>query len=99
MAIGTDLGLVEAHLDKINHFILPEAIALKQKADRGEALNDFDLEFLEEVMEYHKSVLRTFEHHEELKSLSAQLSALYNHIVAQASSNEENKNSSDEKLP
>lgn len=88
MTIGPDLGLVETHLDKINHVVLPQALSLKEKVDEGSRLNDFDIEFLEEVMEYHKFVLRTFDHHPELQHLSAQLSALYNHIVEQGAQNE-----------
>ena len=88
MTIGSDLGLVETHLDKINHYVLPQALSLKEKVDSGKTLNDFDIEFLGEVMEYHKSVLRTFDHHPELNMLSAQLSALYTHIVERGAENE-----------
>ncbi|VUD48001.1 hypothetical protein TDB9533_01142 [Thalassocella blandensis] len=88
MTLGPDLGLVETHLDKINHVVLPQALSLKMKVDDGARLNEFDIEFLEEVMEYHKTVLRTFDHHPELKQLSSQLSSLYTHIVEQGTQNE-----------
>ncbi len=88
MTIGSDLGIIEVHLEKINHFILPQAFSLKDKVDQGQKLNDFDLEFLEEVFEYHRNVSRTFDHHPEFKSLTTQLSALYTHIVEKGADNE-----------
>ncbi|MFT5082994.1 MAG: hypothetical protein ACI9Y1_001031 [Lentisphaeria bacterium] len=76
-----DLGMIEVHLHKITNMLIPHALTLKTKVDKGSRLNDFDIEFLEEVFEYHRTVMRDFEKHPEYEHLIIQLSMLYTHIV------------------
>ena len=44
-----DTGVITVMLERLNSQRLPRALALKEKVDNGERINDFDIAFLDEV--------------------------------------------------
>jgi hypothetical protein len=85
----TDAGTIQVLLDRLNHFRLPRALALKKKVDEGGTLDDSDIKFLERVLADTSSVTGIADRHPELQSLIAKLAGLYNEITRKALENEE----------
>ena len=44
-----DLGILMALMQRFENFRMPAALKLKEKVDRGEVLNDRDIQFLKRV--------------------------------------------------
>jgi hypothetical protein len=64
------------------------ALALKEKVDRGELLDDFDLGFLEEVFADSSSIRPFLAQHPEYQELAARMMHLYKEITDKALQNE-----------
>jgi hypothetical protein len=82
-----DLGLIEVLLDELERHILPRALDLKEKMDRGELLDDFDQVFLEHALEVATKTDAIMERHAEYQALAARVSHLYHEITAKALQN------------
>lgn len=83
-----DAGLIEVLAKRLEQQRLPKALALKEKVDRGEKLNDFDIQFLEEVTQDARQVGDLVERHPEWQDLAAQMMHLYKEITDKALQNE-----------
>lgn len=83
-----DDGVIGVLLERLTKQRLPHALALEEKVDRGEILNDFDLEFLQEVMDDSRKMKAIYDRHPEYHELMTKLMALYTHIINQAAENE-----------
>jgi hypothetical protein len=66
-----DSGVVTVLLQRLETQRLPRALALKDKVDRGELLNSFDLGFLEEVFAETNSIRPLLAQHPEYQELAA----------------------------
>jgi len=86
-----DAGTIQAMLQQLNDVRLPNALELKKKVDRGEKLDDYDLQFLEGVLEDTSSAQHLLAKHPELQTLVSQLVALYSAITTRALENEQKK--------
>jgi len=62
---SNDEGLIQVLAERLERRRLPRALSLKEKVDRGETLNEFDIEFLEEVFKDAQSVHTLLERHPE----------------------------------
>jgi hypothetical protein len=83
-----DTGVIEAVLQRLNDFRLPRLLELKERVDGGETLTEYDLEFLEHVLEDGRSVEGIIKRRPEVQPLAAKVIALYHDIVARGLENE-----------
>lgn len=85
---GEDTGILTVLLERFEQQRLPRALALKEKVDKGDLLDDFDTEFLERVLEDTVAAKPFIDAHPEIHSLYAKAIALYEDITAKALENE-----------
>ncbi|MGH2523852.1 MAG: hypothetical protein ACREXX_00200 [Gammaproteobacteria bacterium] len=83
-----DVGLITVLLQRLETQRLPRALALKDKVDRGELLDDFDIGFLEEVFADASNVRPLVVQHPEYQDLAARMMNLYKEITDKALENE-----------
>jgi hypothetical protein len=76
-----DAGLGQVIVERLRSQRLPRALALKEKVDRGEPLDDFDLNFLQEVLKDSAAIRPYVDAHPESHELAAKMSNLYNEIA------------------
>lgn len=84
-----ELGTMQVLLERLNGQILPRALDLKAKVDRGECLNDQDLALLEELLEDATRNTRLAKSHPELHLLCSRMASLYSEITCKALENQE----------
>ena len=91
---SNDAGMIQVLLDRFNNQRLPRMLELKAKAERGEKLTDYELEFLEQ---HHalagsqgatRSASQHLQRHPEFTDLVSRIAALYKEIATKALANE-----------
>ena len=70
----------------------PRALSLLDKVNGGEAIDDFDIFFLEQIFSEARSLMPLFERHPEFKSVGALILSLCEEITHQAFENEFSNN-------
>ena len=87
-ASSKDLGLRQVLLERLNEQILPRALGLRAKVDRGECLTDQELLLLEALLEDATSNIRLAKDHPELHLLCDRIAGLYSEITSKALENQ-----------
>ena len=87
-------GIAVVLLNRLTTERLPRALAIKEQVDRGETLDDNEIDFLKKVFEDAVSNQSKWEQHPELTEIISKVSALYNEITEKALANEQNSKSS-----
>jgi uncharacterized protein (UPF0305 family) len=83
-----DTGLAMALIERFEHWILPRALDIKAKVDRGEKLADFDIEFLDELLKDAEEVKRHVDRAPEYQGLYTRVVSLYEEITKKGLENE-----------
>ena len=83
-----DTGIIETMLQRLNDFRLPRLLELKERVDRGETMSEYDIEFLEGVLEDAHRAAPLADRHRELQPLAAKMTGLYHDITSKALENE-----------
>lgn len=85
-----DTGVVVALLERLRTQRLPRILDIKAKVDRGERLESFDIDFLNEIFADAAAMQPKWEQHPELTVIIGKISSLYREITERALSNEGN---------
>ena len=83
-----DAGVLAALIERLESQRLPRALELKNKVDRGESINEFDLTFLQEVLSDAAKIKPLIERNPEHQELVGKLFGLYREITEKALANE-----------
>lgn len=83
-----DAGTIQVLLERLNTQRLPRALDLKSKVDRGERLEEHDMQFLKSVFEDAGSAQTLAAKHPEFQPLVARLISLYGEITRKGLENE-----------
>ena len=84
-----DAGTIQVLLERLNTQRLPRALRMRDKVDRGEKLDDYDLRFLNQVFADAGQAQALISKHPEFQPLASKLIDLYNHITKKALENEQ----------
>jgi len=85
-----DEGTIQVLLQRLTNDRLPQALGMKKKVDGGERLTDYDLQFLQRVLEDATGVPQLAARNPKVAPLVAQLTKLYSEITQTALENEQN---------
>ena len=86
-----DAGLIQVLAEQLETKRLPRALALKEKVDKGEMLEDIDIRFLEQVFQDAQSIGPMVDRHPEWQDLATKMMLLYKEIMDKALENEKAK--------
>ncbi len=90
-----DAGIMEVLLERFEKQRLPRALALKEKVDKGEPLDEWDTAYLEEVLEDAQQVKTLIDRHPEYQELYTRAVRLYKEITEKALENAEGSQGSE----
>jgi hypothetical protein len=83
-----DLGIAITVLERLTKDTLPKAFEIKERLDRGEKLDHWDIEFLEELYNRAEQIKPLVDRHPEYQEVYASTVHLYKQISDQAVQNE-----------
>jgi hypothetical protein len=82
-------GLAVVVIERFEQWILPRALEIKARVDRGERLSDYDIGFLEELIKDAEEVKRHVDRAPEYQTLYTGVISLYGEITKKALENEQ----------
>ena len=83
-----DLGVAMALLERLREDTLPKAFSIKERLDRGERLDHWDIDFLEDLFKRAEQVKPLVDRHPEYQDVYSRAVHLYKEITEQALVNE-----------
>lgn len=85
---SNDAGLAQVLLDRFNNQRFPRAMELKAKVDRGEKLENFEIDYLADVLADTRSIKALVDRHPEYEAIVLKGMSLYTEITEKALANE-----------
>jgi acyl CoA:acetate/3-ketoacid CoA transferase len=82
-----DQGVIQALLERFNTQRLPRALVLKEKVDRGEMLEEEEVNYLAAVHEDIRNLRPLVDRHPEYEALVVKGTSLYTEITEKALAN------------
>ncbi len=82
-----DAGIIQVLLERFEKQRLPRALALKEKVDKGEPLDEWETAYLEKVLEDAQQVKTLVDRHPEYQDLYKRGLQLYKEITEKALEN------------
>ena len=79
-----DEGMIEVLLERLEKQRLPRLLDIKKKVDGGDPLEDFDLDFLEEMMRDARKAIPLIDRYPKYQALAAKVMELYKSISDEA---------------
>jgi len=86
-----DAGVIQVLLERFNEQRLPRALQMKEKVERGETLEKFEVDYLAEVLTDVRSMHALLDRHPEYHELVTKGLNLYKEITDKALANEQGK--------
>jgi hypothetical protein len=86
-----DAGRIAVLMERFEKQRLPRAQSLKEKVDRGELLDEYDLAFLDEVFADSNNIKPLVDRHPEYQELVSRAIRLYKEITDKAMENEKSR--------
>lgn len=87
--VSKETGVLAVLAKRMVEERLPKALALKERVDRGEVLNDLDLVFLEQVVADSKTVGPLVKDNPQAADIAGRMLHLYREITTKALENEQ----------
>lgn len=85
-----DAGLITTLLERLEKQRLPRLLALKERVDGGEPLDELQLEFMGQAIADAQDILPIIDRHPEYQQLTTQVVTLYKEISDKALQLEKN---------
>lgn len=89
MANENDAGVIQALLKRFDEQRLPRALELKAKVDAGNTLEQFEVNYLEDILHDIRAIKRLVDRHPEHEPLVVKGMQLYTEITEKALQNEQ----------
>ena len=90
-----DVGVLTSLMERLEKHRIPRALDIKEKIDRGDRLDEWDMDYLEKIIEDAQDALALIGDHPEYQEVYARVAALYEDITSKALENEQGATSSD----
>ena len=92
--VSKELGVLAVLAKRMVEERLPKALALKERVDRGEVLNELDMAFLEQVVKGANEIMPMVKDNPQVKKIAGSMLQLYKDITTKALENESAKKTS-----
>lgn len=87
--ISHDTGVLTTLMERLEKRRIPRALNIKEKVDRGDQLDEWDVEYLKKIIADAQDALVFVADHPEYQELYARVADLYEGITSKALENEQ----------
>lgn len=88
MTTENELGVITVLLERLEKQRLPRVLAIKEKVDNGDCLDELDIEFFKDVFEDAHNILPQVDKHPEYQALASRMIQLYHDVMEKATQNQ-----------